>query len=78
MPRSGDPNTPLAAVVAVAVVCCAALPPLAGAFAGLALAAILGVSLGLLALTSALAAAAMGLRARRRRSGAPTRQGPAR
>jgi hypothetical protein len=79
MPRAKDAGPLLvpAAVAAVAVVCCAALPPLAGALTGLALATALGVGGGLLALIAAFAAIAIVVRARRRRSCPPSDQRPA-
>lgn len=73
--RAGTLLVPLA-VASVAIVCCAALPLLAGAFAGLALATALGVGGGLLALIAALAASAIVVRARRRRSCSPSDERP--
>lgn len=60
----------------LAVVCCAGLPVLAGVFAGLTLATILGLGGGLIALVAALAGMVLALRARRRRSCSPTTQRP--
>jgi hypothetical protein len=76
MPRPQDADRLLVpvAVAAVAVVCCAALPVLASAFAGLALITAVGVGGGLLALIAALGATAVLLRARRRRSCLPSNQ----
>jgi hypothetical protein len=65
------------AVAAIAIVCCAGLPVLAGAFGGVALATALGVGGGLLAFIVALAAAVIVLRARRRRSCPPSDERPA-
>jgi hypothetical protein len=78
MPRPKDAGTLLlpVAVAAVAIVCCAALPLLAGAFAGVALATALGVGGGMLALIAAVVASAIFVRARRRRSGPPSDQRP--
>jgi hypothetical protein len=79
MPRPKGAGTLLvpAAVAAVAIVCCAALPVLAGAFAGLALATILGVGGGVLALIAALVAIPIVVRARRGRSCPPPEKRPA-
>jgi hypothetical protein len=79
MPRQKHVGTLLVpvAVAAVAVVCCAALPVLAGAFAGLALVTALGVGGGLLALIAVLATTVIVLRTRRRRSCPPSDQRPA-
>jgi dolichol kinase len=55
------------AVAVVAVVCCAALPAVAGVFTGLTLATIFGVGAGLIAVLAAVAGVALFLRARRRR-----------
>jgi hypothetical protein len=79
MPGPKDAHAPLVAVAvaAVAIVCCAALPALAGAFAGLALATVLGVGGGVIALIAAVSATVV-LRARRRRSCPPTSRRPAR
>jgi hypothetical protein len=76
MNRSRDTRALLApvAVAFVAIVCCAVLPVLAGAFGGLALATILGVGGGLIALMAAAAAIALGLRVRRRRACRSTSQ----
>jgi hypothetical protein len=62
------------AVAFVAIVCCAVLPVLAGALGGLALATILGVGGGLIALIAAAAAIVVVLRLRRRRACRPTGQ----
>jgi hypothetical protein len=64
-------------VAAVAIVCCAALPALAGAFTGLALATIFGVGGGLIALIAAVSLTVILVRARRRRSCRPSGQRPA-
>lgn len=79
MRRAKDAGTLLApvAVAALAIVCCAGLPVLAGVFAGLTLAVILGVGGGLIALIAVLAGTVFILRARRRRSCPPTSQRPA-
>ncbi len=71
-----DTSTVLASVAvgAVAIVCCAGLPALAAVFAGLALATILSVSGGLVALIAAVAGTIALLRARRRRSCPPTQR----
>jgi hypothetical protein len=78
MRRAKDTGTLLApvAVAAFAIVCCASLPVLAGVFAGLTLAAILGVGGGLIALIAVLTGIVLVLRARRRRSCPPTTQRP--
>jgi hypothetical protein len=80
MPRPKDASAVLvpAAVAALALVCCAALPVLAGGLAGVALGTVIGVGGGLVALIAALSATVMVLRARRRRSIAPTSRRPAR
>jgi hypothetical protein len=80
MPRPKDADTLLVpvAVAAVAIVCCAALPVLAGALAGLALATLLGLGAGLIALIGAATTTAMVLRARRRRCRPLARRRPAR
>jgi hypothetical protein len=77
MPRPKDAHTLLVpvAVAAVAIVCCAALPVLVGALAGVTLAAALGLGSGLIALIAALCAAVIFLRARRRRSCPPPIKG---
>lgn len=79
MARPKSANRLLAPIIVatVAIACCAALPALAGAFAGLALATILGVGAGLIALSAALSLTVMLVRARRRRSCRPSSQGPA-
>jgi hypothetical protein len=76
MPGRKDAGTLLApvAIAAIAIVCCAAPPVLAGALAGLTLAAVLGVGGGLIALIAVLSATVMYLRARRRRSCLPSDQ----
>ncbi len=78
MRRAKDAGTLLAPVgVAVpAIVCCAGLPVLAGVFAGLTLATILGVGGGVIGLIAVLAGMVLALRARRRRSCPPTTQRP--
>jgi hypothetical protein len=78
MRRTKDAGTLFApiAVATLAIVCCAGLPVLAGVFAGLTLALILGVGGGLITLIAALAGATLILRARRRRSCPPTSQRP--
>jgi hypothetical protein len=70
MPRPKDAHALLVpvAVAAVAIVCCAAVPVLVGALAGVTLAAFLGLGVGLIALIAALCAGVIFLRARRRRS----------
>jgi predicted lysophospholipase L1 biosynthesis ABC-type transport system permease subunit len=65
------------AVAVVAIGCCAALPLLAGAFAGVALATALGVGGGVLALIAAVVTTALIMRARRRRSCPPPDERPA-
>jgi hypothetical protein len=79
MARAKPANRLLAPIIVatVAIVCCAALPALAGAFAGLAVATILGVGGGLIALIAALSLTVMLVRARRRRSCPLSSQGPA-
>ena len=76
MRRAKDTGTMLAPLAfgAVAIVCCAGLPALAGAFAGVTLAAILGVGGGLIALVTVVAATVLILRARRRRSCPPAQR----
>jgi hypothetical protein len=76
MNRPRDTGALLApvAVAFVAIVCCAVLPVLAGALGGLALATILGVGGGLIALIAAAGAIAVVLRLRRRRACRPTGQ----
>jgi hypothetical protein len=76
MRRTKDTGTVLAplAVGAVAIVCCAGLPAIAAAFAGLTLATILGVGGGLVALIAAVAGTVTILRARRRRSCPPAQR----
>jgi hypothetical protein len=64
-------------VATVAIVCCAALPALAGAFAGLTIATILGVSGGLIAITAAVSLTVTLVRPRRRRSRPPSSRRPA-
>jgi hypothetical protein len=76
-PKSANKLLGPVIVAAVAIVCCAALPALAGALAGLALATILGVGGGLIALIAALSTTAVVVRARRRRSRSPSSQRPA-
>jgi hypothetical protein len=78
MRRAKDAGTLLApvALATLAIVCCAGLPVLAGVFAGLTLAVILGVGGGLITLVAVLAGATLILRARRRRSCPPTSQRP--
>jgi hypothetical protein len=78
MRRAKDAGTLLApvAVAVLAIVCCAGLPVLAGVFAGLTLATILGFGGGLIALIAVLAGTVLVLRARRRRSCPPTSQRP--
>jgi hypothetical protein len=76
MRRAKDTSTGLAplAVGAVATVCCAGLPAIAGVFAGLTLAAILGIGGAIVALIAAVAGTVAILRARRRRSCPPTQR----
>ena len=78
MRRAKDAGTMLApvAVAAVALVCCAGLPALAGTFAGLTLATVLGLGGGLLALLALASGAALILRARRSRSRTQSEGGP--
>jgi hypothetical protein len=73
MRRAQDTGTLLApvAVAAVAVVCCAGLPVLAGVFGALTLAAILGIGGVLIGLLAVVGVAVLILRGRRRRSCAP-------
>jgi hypothetical protein len=68
MRRAKDAGTllPQLGVGVLAIVCCAGLPVLASAFAGLTLAAILGLSGGLIALVAARAGVVPPLRARPR------------
>jgi hypothetical protein len=73
MRRAKDAGS-LLAPVALAIGCCAGLPALAGMFAGLTLAVILGVGGGLIAFIAAGAGIVLVLRARRRRSCTPTSQ----
>jgi membrane associated rhomboid family serine protease len=70
MRRPRDAGTLLlpVALAAVAIVCCAALPLLAGAFAGLALGVSVGVGGGALGLVAGVVACAIFVRSRRRRS----------
>jgi uncharacterized membrane protein YedE/YeeE len=79
MGRPKSANRLLAPVIVatVAIVCCAALPAVAGASAGLALATILGVGGGLVGLIAALSITVMIVRARRRRSRPSPGQRPA-
>ena len=74
MRRTKDTGTVLAplAIGGIAIVCCAGLPAIAAAFAGLTLATILGIGGGLVAVIAAAAGTGMMLRARRRRSCPPT------
>jgi hypothetical protein len=65
-PRAADTLLAPVAVAGLVIACCAALPVVVGAFAGLALGVVLGVGGGLLA-AAALAVAVVALRARRRR-----------
>jgi hypothetical protein len=76
MRRAKDTGTVLAplAVGAVAILCCARLPALAGVFAGVTLATILGVGGRLVALIAAVAGTVLILRARRRRSCSPVQR----
>lgn len=76
MRRAKDAGTLLApvAIAALAIVCCAGLPVLAGVLAGVTLGVILGVGGGLVALIAVLAGTVLLLHARRRRSCPPTRQ----
>jgi hypothetical protein len=78
MRRAKDAGALLApiGVASVAIVCCAGLPVLAGAFAGLSLVTILGVGGGLVGLIAVLAGVVLALHARRRRSYPPTTQKP--
>lgn len=78
MRRANDARALLApvGVAVVAIVCCAGLPVLVGVFAGLSLAAILGVGGGLVALIAVVAGAVLALQARRRRSSRPTTPRP--
>jgi uncharacterized membrane protein YhaH (DUF805 family) len=52
-------------VAAVVVVCCAGLPLIAGVVGGIALAAVLGVGAGILALAALIAVVAITVRRRR-------------
>jgi uncharacterized membrane protein YedE/YeeE len=78
MARAKDAGTLLAPVGigVLAIVCCAGLPVLAGVFAGVTLATILGLGGGLIALIAVLSVMVLALRARRRRRCPPTRQRP--
>jgi hypothetical protein len=78
MRRAKDAGTLLAPVGigVLAIVCCAGLPLLAGVFAGVTLATVLGLGGGLIALVAALAGMVLALRARRRRSWPPTTERP--
>jgi hypothetical protein len=76
-PRSAERLLAPVLVATVAIGCCAALPALAGALAGLTIATILGVGGGLVALIAALSLTVVLVRARRRRSCPPSSQGPA-
>lgn len=69
----GTPRTGLAAlgIGAFAVVCCAALPLVAGVLGGVALGSVLGVGAGGLAVVVVIASVV--LRARRQRAGATAR-----
>lgn len=56
------------AVGAVAAICCAGLPAIAGVLGGITIAAALGVASGVLAIAAAAGASLLLVRARRRRS----------
>jgi hypothetical protein len=71
-PRTAGTLVVPVVVAAMAIACCAALPILAGALAGVALASALGVGGGVLALIAATAATVMVVRARRRRARPPS------
>jgi hypothetical protein len=79
MRRAKDAGTLLApiGVAALAIVCCAGLPSLAGLAGGLTLAAVLGLGGGLVVLIAALAVTMLTVRARRRRGRRPDGRGPA-
>ena len=79
MRRAKGGGTQLApvAVAALAIGCCAGLPLIAGLFAGLTVAVILGVGGGVIVIVAVIAAAAVLVRARRRRSCPSTTEMPA-
>jgi hypothetical protein len=80
MRRAKDTGALLApiAVAAFVVVCCAGLPVIAGAFAGLTLVAVLGLGGGLIALVTIVSGIVLFVRARRRRPCRGTSERPAR
>ena len=68
MDRRSDAPVLGVAVGAIAVICCAGLPAIAGVLGGITTAAALGVASGVLAIVVAVSASVLLVRVRRRRN----------